>query len=426
VRARSRMLLAFVGINLALGILTGILAWWWVDAAMRRQAQASANAIGAVLAQSPFPLDQPWVHQWVRALSGHEYTVRSARGEPRGGEVQVSAGDRGWIVIDYRAEAYRAEERRALLGTLALVAAGCLAFALASWRVAKHLAGPVEALARAARTIGRGDLSTAVAPAGSGEVLDLARELEHMRVRLHELGEHSRQSERLRTLGTFTATIAHEIRNPLSAIRLSAQMLGRRLPHDPAIALVLDETERLDLIVDELLGFSKGMQAILAPCDLRGAAQAAARLLARQAEHAQVAVAVAGDGWALADSARIRQMLINLLLNAIQAQHGGGAVRILIRPDGLAVEDDGPGVPAPLVPTLFTAFASSRDGGTGLGLHLARAVADAHRAQLTYEPRDPRGARFVLSGLVPCAAAAPAPSSAPVPAQPKSDARERA
>ncbi len=74
--------------------------------------------------------------------------------------------------------------------------------------------------------------------------------------------------------------------------------------------------------------------------------------------------------------------------------------------DGLAIEDDGPGVPAALVPTLFTAFASSRAGGTGLGLHLARAVADAHRAQLSYQALAPHGARFVLSGLVPCADAA--------------------
>ncbi len=291
------MLLAFVGVNLALGILTGILAWRWVDASMRRQAEASANAIGKVLEKAPFPLDQPWVHEWVRELSGHEFTQRDSPSPASGGTVQVSAGNRGWIEIDYRSAAYRAEERQALLLTLALVAAGSIAFALASWLVARHLARPLEALAAAARTIAQGDLSTAVPSAGSGEILSLARELEHMRVRISELGEHSRQSERLRTLGTFTATIAHEIRNPLSAVRLSVQMLGKRMPNDPAIALVLDEIERLDLIVDELLGFSKGMQATLAPCNLRIAAEAAMRLLARQAEHAQVAITVAGASW---------------------------------------------------------------------------------------------------------------------------------
>jgi signal transduction histidine kinase len=112
-------------------------------------------------------------------------------------------------------------------------------------------------------------------------------------------------------------------------------------------------------------------------------------------------VAVEGQGTVSADPARMRQLAMNLLLNAIQAQHGGGAVRIIVAPDGFAVEDEGPGVAPERVPQLFEAFASGRPEGTGLGLHLARAIAEAHGATLRYEPRQPRGARFVLGGLAP-------------------------
>jgi signal transduction histidine kinase len=178
-------------------------------------------------------------------------------------------------------------------------------------------------------------------------------------------------------------------------------MLAKRLPQEGSLPLIVDELERLDLIVDELLAFSKGMSARRERCDLRVTVDTVVRLLGRQAEHAQVALAVEGAATVSADPARIRQLVMNLLLNAIQAQHGGGAVRIVILADGFAVEDEGPGVDPALVPQLFEAFASGRREGTGLGLHLAKAIADAHGATLRHEPRQPRGARFVLAGLQP-------------------------
>ena len=89
---------------------------------------------------------------------------------------------------------------------------------------------------------------------------------------------------------------------------------------------------------------------------------------------------------------------MNLLLNAIQAQHGDGDVVVRLRADGLEVADAGPGVPEDLVEHLFEPFASQRPDGVGLGLHLASAIAAAHGARLRYERRQP-GCAFVLDGL---------------------------
>jgi signal transduction histidine kinase len=133
-------------------------------------------------------------------------------------------------------------------------------------------------------------------------------------------------------------------------------------------------------------------------CDLRDTVESAVRLLRRQADHAGVVMEIAGAARVQADPARLRQLLINLVLNAIQAQHGGGAVRIAINPDGLTVSDDGPGIDPALRSHLFEAFASARPGGTGLGLHLAKTIADAHGAKLELAPSE-RGTCFRLSGL---------------------------
>ncbi len=396
-RTRTRVLTSFVTVYILLSVTTGWLVWRWLDASMRAQAEASATSIGRVIARGGFALNDK-VMARMRELTEHDFRVLSSPEPVRSGTVQVDEG--GTIVeVDYRTNAYRQTSRQVLLGTLAVVTAGSLVFGLVALWLAAHFARPLEQLAGAARTIATGDLEPAVPGVGSGEVLELARELEHMRERLRDLDRQHRQAERLRTLGTFTATIAHEVRNPLSAVRLTVQMLFRRMPQEQSLSLITEELERLDLIVDELLGFSKGMSVRPEACDLRVIADQVVRLLARQAEHAGVSISVSGAGTASADPARMRQLLMNLLLNAIQAQHGGGATRVIVTPNGLAVEDDGPGVPPEQIPSLFEAFASGRQEGTGLGLHLARAIAEAHGASLRHVRPAVGGARFELVGL---------------------------
>jgi signal transduction histidine kinase len=403
-RTRTRLVLGFVGVHLILSVALGWTAWRWLDGSMRAQAEYSARSVGQVLAQGHFPLT-PEVIAKMRTLTGYQFRVLDARTEPLPGTVQVAEAGKV-IEIDYRTATYLRWSHAVLLGTLALILAGAAVFgAVAAW-LAGQFAQPLERLAGAARIIGSGDLDAAVPEAGSGEIRQLARELEHMRQRLRDLDRQHRQAERLASIGTFTATIAHEVRNPLSAVRLTVQLLARKLGDDPSLALIMDELERLDLIVDELLGFSKGMTATCESCDLRPVAEGVIRLLRRQADHAGVTVMVEGAATVRADPARLRQLLMNLLLNAIQAQHvraagaGGGAVRVVIAADGFSVSDDGPGVDPALVPRLFEPFASGRPDGTGLGLHLARAIAEAHGAKLAYAPQA-KGARFVLSGLVP-------------------------
>ena len=402
-RTRNRLLIGFVAVHLVLTVVMGMIAWRWLDHAMKMQAEDSARSVGRVLAQGGFPLTDEVVEK-MRALTGYQFRVLPALSEPRPGTVQVA--EAGKIVeVDFRSDAYLAASRAVFIGTLIMIVAGSIAFWLVAWWLAGQFARPVERLAGAARNIGAGDFERAVEPVGSGEFLQLARELELMRKRLSELDRQHRQDERLATLGTFTATIAHEVRNPLSAVRLTVQLLARRSGDDPGVRLIMEELERLDLIVDELLAFSKGMQVTPQRCDLREVAEDIARLLRRQAEHAGAEIAITGISTVSADPARMRQLLMNLLLNAIQAvqtikrENFQGVVTISLQADGLCVSDNGPGVEPTLAARLFEPFTTNRAAGTGLGLHLAKSIAEAHGAILRLDSTHTPGASFVLSGL---------------------------
>jgi len=323
----------------------------------------------------------------MRELAGHDFRLLAQAAAPREGSVVVVEGGVA-VEVDYRTPRFLAARRTVLLATLAVALLGTLAFAAVAWLLARRFARPIEELSQAARALD-GDLERAVPQVGAGEVAQLAGELEAMRTRLQAAVAAVRRGERLATLGTFAATVAHEVRNPLTAVTLTVQAMRREQPGDADLARIAEELERLDLIVDEVLSFARGMRCEPADADLRAIADDVMRLLARQAEHAGVALSADGGGRARADARRLRQLLLNLTLNAIQACSGGRGAQVVLRlaDRQIAVEDDGPGVPAAILPQLFAPFASDRREGTGLGLHLAKAIADAHGGQLTHERR---------------------------------------
>lgn len=391
-RLHARLTLALVAGHLLLTAAVAALAWWAVEQALRAQAEASARAVGRVLARGGFSADERVLAR-MRELSGYDFRVGEAAAGP--GTVLV-VEDGVAIAVDYRSARFR-EARRALLAVaLGIAAAGSAAFALIAWLVARRFARPVEALAALARELDR-DLARPVPRLGSGEVAALAAELEALRGRLQAAIAAQRRAERLATLGMFAATIAHEVRNPLTAVALTVQQWQRERPHDAALARIAAELARLDLVVDEILSFARGAGGRPVVCDLRAAADDIVALLGAQAAHAGAALTAAGAGRARADPRRLRQLLHNLVRNALAAcaEGRGSTVTVRVADGALVVEDDGPGVPEHLLPHLFEPYAGE-GGGTGLGLYLARCIAEAHGGQLRYERADGR-TRFVCT-----------------------------
>ena len=401
---RSHLLRSFLSAYIILTILGGGVSYLLLENYMREQAEASAKSLAGVLTSGGFSDSEP-IRRRMAELTGYEFeTFFATPGDeftlPDGSVSQAFPG--GILVVYYDTPAYQSALRTVLLLTISIAILGILIFAAVTWRISHSLGNPLEQLAQAATAIGQGDWEEPVPIVGRDEVQHLALDLENMRHRLLELNQRQRDAERLATLGTFTATIAHEVRNPLSAIRLSIQVLQGDNPNHPSLQLIDDEIERLDHIVDELLGFSRGMNVQLTDCDLVNVASDVSRLLHRQARHAGVDIRLEGSGQVQADPRRLRQMMLNLVLNAIQALHGSesdGLVIIRLTDDGFEVIDNGPGVPTERREDLFQAFASSKSQGTGLGLHLAHLIADAHGASLTYEDVRPHGSCFRFSGL---------------------------
>lgn len=210
-------------------------------------------------------------------------------------------------------------------------------------------------------------------------------------------------------LGHLTAGLAHEIRNPLGAIRGSAEILRDAFePEDRhqriARRLVL-ETGRLDEVLTRFLRFAGKEAGLREPADLGLVAEEVVELVSAEARQRGIELSwirCTATPEASLDAGQVRQMLLNLLVNALQAQPDGGKVRVLSGLDEQAdppelfarVEDAGPGIPEQDRGQVFHPYFSGREGGTGLGLALARKVALDHGGRLVLAECPLGGASF--------------------------------
>jgi signal transduction histidine kinase len=208
---------------------------------------------------------------------------------------------------------------------------------------------------------------------GSGRQLELERQLT--------------RSDNLAAMGRLTATLAHEIRNPLAIIRGSAKRMARLEPEAQRMAdSVIEEVDRLGRTVSRYLQFARGEQEPTGSGDLAAALSATLDLLEGEILARRCLLERDGDLAAPArvslDVESLKQVCLNLLLNALEASPEGGRVRVALERHGaratLSVRDDGPGMPAEVLRRLGEPFFTTKAQGTGLGLFLSkRLVEDA-------------------------------------------------
>jgi len=211
------------------------------------------------------------------------------------------------------------------------------------------------------------------------------------------------RAERLAAVGTMAAGLAHEVRNPLNSASLQLTVLERRLERGetsertvPIARIINGEIDRLDRLVRDFLAFAKPTPLDPRPVDLPDLLLAVAALIAPEAEAARVAITVdapASTRAASGDAERLRQVLLNLTRNAIEAMQARGGHLVLRARNAQAmvtvdVEDDGPGFPEDL--PVFDAFFTTKDQGTGLGLALVHRIVTDHRGTIRVESRPGR------------------------------------
>jgi signal transduction histidine kinase len=226
---------------------------------------------------------------------------------------------------------------------------------------------------------------------------------EQAREQLQQAARRRSRDQRLTALGRMTGGIAHEIRNPIAAMRLKAENALAAAPERQADALraIVVQIDRLEGLVGSLLALVQPLTLACAEVPLRDWLAERVAAVAQKAAGKQVRVTVehAGPATARFDPNHVARAVDNLLDNAVRHAPRGGTVTLgALRIDhtlSIRVDDCGPGVPDHLAPQLFEPFASGRADGTGLGLALAREVAIAHGGELRHVALHP-GTRFEL------------------------------
>lgn len=259
--------------------------------------------------------------------------------------------------------------------------------------------------------------------------LENARLYEKARRAYRELNEAQAriiQSEKLAVVGTFASGLAHEVRNPLNSIALQLSVLERRVAPLPAplagqvkelVGVIREEVKRLDNLVGDFLQFSRSNRVQYRPTSLDALVDEVTRLLRPEARAAGVSLRRERMGAALpdlrVDPEKMKQVVINLVRNSIEAMPDGGAIQVATGLlDGralLVVKDTGPGLPEGL--DVFQLFVTTKARGTGLGLSIAQQIVLEHGGEIVASSEPGNGATFTVSLEVerPAAAAGDEP-----------------
>ena len=289
---------------------------------------------------------------------------------------------------------------------------------------------PMVELQQKIAQLGGGDLSVAVSFSHrNDEIGDLGRNFNQMVRQMHESRieierlhrTQMSRAEHLATLGELATGLAHEIRNPLAGIAGVIEIIGRDLPvTSPARAVVKDvrqEIARINHIVTDLLQTARPHPPKVRKSDLNTTVEHAVMLGRQQAFAKSVEITLQKDPSLPEvehDSDQIHQVLLNLLLNALQAIDKNGKITVTVKPQGatavVEVTDNGRGIAPDHLPNIFRPFYTTKGEGTGLGLSLARRIVEDHHGRIDVTSAVGKGTTFaVVLPLQRATAPVPAP-----------------
>lgn len=315
----------------------------------------------------------------------------------------------GWtaIVIQPSSQAYIPVRHLALvfLGLLGVVSAFAVIISLI---VSGKISRPIAALTGFTRRFTREKQLPPLPDITAGEVGELTEAF----VSTVEALEQSRadlvRASKLAVLGELAAVMAHEIRTPIGILRSSAQMLAR----EPNLGeeareltgFIESETERLNRLVSTLLDSARPRSPNLQPDDLHAIIHHSVDLLASQAEKNGISVSLhlAGKPALVAcDAEQMTQVLLNLILNALQIVPTGGQVDISSRETAgsliIEIADNGPGIPPEELGRVFDPFFTKREGGVGLGLAVVQQIIESHGGKIRADKSPLGGAWFIIT-----------------------------
>ena len=289
------------------------------------------------------------------------------------------------------------DAKRALIWSMlgiAVLVTGLVAFI--SQRIGKNITEPIIDLVGFTEQVAEGNLDDQCEIKTQDEIGDLALAFNQMTRNLQQSRDKLIQAERLATAGKMSASFAHEIRNPLSSMRMLSQLLMQKpemsAEQRQSLQYILEEIERIDNIVKGLMDFARPTTLNLAEQPLVPALQAVLSLMEANLTHHQIRLVLefAPDLPDLQfDSDKIKQAFMNVVLNAMEAMPQGGTLSVTTfkLEDGISIKvtDTGVGIPEADIEHLFEPFFSRKDKGTGLGLANVKRILEEHGGTVEIE-----------------------------------------
>jgi len=246
-------------------------------------------------------------------------------------------------------------------------------------------------------------------PALQQQVQAIASRIKQVGEELQQARREAMRAERLAAVGELAASVAHELRNPLTSVKLLIQNTGQRRSGpalgDKPFRVVLEEISRMENTIQGLLDFARPSQLNRVSHDLCSTVRRALNLVEGRAKQEGIAIQEAfPDGPLLVDGdpEQLHQVFVNLLLNSIESMREGGSLRVGVSSQPaqsvcrVSFTDSGTGIPEDLVERIFEPFVTSKEHGTGLGLAISRRIVETHGGVLTAANSPPQGAVFTV------------------------------
>ena len=277
--------------------------------------------------------------------------------------------------------------------------------ALTSHLIGRNLSNPIKNLVQFTGQVSEGRLDGQCDVKSDDEIGDLATAFNQMTRDLRDSRNELIRAERLATAGRMAASFAHEIRNPLSSMRMLAQMLMQRkdLPvskREQSVGYILEEIERIDVIVKGFMDFARPAALELETHDLNQALEEVLNVMDANLNHHQLSLVKKFDRELPPiqfDRDKVKQGFMNIVLNAMEAMSEGGTVEVGTsrHEDRVQVEvlDTGVGIASADLDQLFEPFFTTKVQGTGLGLVNTKRIVDQHGGEVTIKSDEGKGTR---------------------------------
>jgi len=419
------MLLALVGVS----VLNAVLA----TSRTQQQIEHQLASITDTLRSTTFPLNERVLKQ-MRGLSGAEFVLTTPAGDvllttaPMPDDVQdtlpagtserfrlgptVRVGEETYfhtaisifqpggapqsqlLHILYPERIWRESRWQAAVPPFIVGAVALMLVSLVAVVLTRRLTRPILQLSGRVGRLAQGDFQPLPLPSRNDELRDLVASVNSLALQLDELGQVIKRTERFSLLGKLSGGLAHHLRNTVTGARMAVQ-LHQRHCHEidqQSLAVALRQLALTEEHLQRFLAAGRPAVPRRVRCDLRQVVAELVTLVEPACRHRKVELQVdpcAESFWLSADPDQLRQALLNLMLNAVDAAGGGGWARIEISKPaenqvGVRVSDSGPGPSAEVLEKLFEPFVTDKPEGVGLGLTVARQVATAHHGSLRF------------------------------------------